>query len=386
MKKKLLNYFFLLSLSSSLLASDDSDYMSEDNNPATVKRASMGDITPAVNPVVKHGVDAFLFADFIYWTTRVDNLLSSQSGFTNSSDKNDIINNKKVVPVSLITDSAREHSSINHQMSPGFKVGAGFNFKHDGWDSLVRYTWLHGKASQNSNSALSSFNEFSSFVEFVSVSTSIGKESSNWNLHFNTIDWELGREFFISKNLVLRPVFGLKGSWQTQYYNKYLSDLSINSGDFENPSITTGSYTILQKQSYWGIGIRPGLTTSWELCNNFSIFGDAFVSALWSYFDSSRKDTASQKNTNNDPNILNFPNVTVTDTIQRNHSLCPVLELALGLRWETMCSNDDYRFRLQAGWEEQVFFNQNQFILINSPNSYGNLALQGLTIEARLDF
>lgn len=388
MKKKLLTTFCLLALSS-LAASEDTDYMQDDDNSST--NQTMQQITPASGPIVKHGIDAFLFADFIYFSTRVDNLLQSQRGISTSADKDNYINNKKVIGQSILSDASQSTDSINHQMSPGFKVGAGLNFCYDGWDTLARYTWLHGKASQkttNGSDSSSSFNEFSKFSIFTN-GTKIGKESSDWALHFNAVDWELGREFFISPHLLLRPVFGLKGSWQAQYYNLYelqLSDTTVFLTPAKTTATTEGSYAILQKQSYWGIGIRPGINTSWEICKNFSIFGDAFVSAMWSYFDNSRKDSSIQKNTNQAENVLSFPETTLTDTVKKIHTITPVLELALGLRYETLCSNDDYRIRLQAGWEEQVWFNHNQFILINTPNSYGNLCLQGLTIEARLDF
>jgi hypothetical protein len=132
------------------------------------------------------------------------------------------------------------------------------------------------------------------------------------------------------------------------------------------------------------VGIRPGLSSSWLLTQHFSIFGEGYVSTMWSYFESSRVDKASQVTT--DANFFNFDNLTITNSIQKHHTITPVIELQIGLRWETMCSNDDYRIRFQAGWEEQLWFNQNQFININGYNPYGNLSFQGVTAEIRIDF
>ena len=75
-----------------------------------------------------------------------------------------------------------------------------------------------------------------------------------------------------------------------------------------------------------------------------------------------------------------------TNLKSQYHTISAVVEFQLGLRWETKFSNDDYRIRLQASWEEQVYFNQNQFIILGKAPYYGNLCMQGLNIEARLDF
>ena len=390
MKKKFLNTFLLAMFFSSLHASYDSDYMNDDNDPSCVKRASMGTITPPANPVVKHGIDGFVFGDFIYWTPRTDNLLYKQTGTLSSVEKDQLAQGKKKITELVIPKESTSSSSVNHKLSPGFKAGIGANFTHDGWDSLIRYTWLHSQATEVSASKNFSYGHdsvFSKFVEFNSSTTTINRSSSSWNLRFNTGDWELGRAFYISPKLILRPYLGLKGSWQHQYYSVYLQDLmneTIKLDILDATSTTTGSYTIHNKQSFWGVGIRPGLSSCWELTDHLSIFGETSFSALWGYFDTTRTDVATQTTT--DEKIASFNNLTVTNANQRNHTICPVLELMIGLRWEVMCSNDDYRIRLQAGWEEQVWFNQNHFININGFNPYGSLNLQGLTIELRIDF
>jgi hypothetical protein len=390
MKNKNINYFFICSLISTLYAGYDTDYMNEDNDPSCVQRNSMGLITPPVNPVVKHGIDSFVFGDFIYWTPRIDNLLYKQTGILSSSEKDQILVGKKKIIELVIPPETSSSSSVDHKLSPGFKAGIGVNFMHDGWDSLIRYTWLHSQASEVSASKNFSYGHelaFSKFVEFNSSTTTINHSSSSWNLRFNTADWEFGRAFYISPKLILRPYLGLKGTWQHQYYSVNMTDLidkKYNLDTLDVKSTTTGSYSIYNKQSFWGVGIRPGFNSSWGITDHCSIFGETSFSALWGYFDTTRNDTAVQNST--DEKIASFSNLTVTNTNQRNHTICPVLEFLIGLRWEVMCSNDDYRIRLQAGWEEQVWFNQNQFININGFNPYGNLNLQGLTLEMRIDF
>ncbi len=64
-----------------------------------------------------------------------------------------------------------------------------------------------------------------------------------------------------------------------------------------------------------------------------------------------------------------------------------MLELALGLRWDTWWSDNSWHLRLQAGWEEQVWFAHNYMFGMGSPmKGEGNYSMNGLTIKARANF
>ena len=69
----------------------------------------------------------------------------------------------------------------------------------------------------------------------------------------------------------------------------------------------------------------------------------------------------------------------------------PVVEMALGLRYETLFSNDNYQFFVQAGWEQQIWLDQNQFIRSvfehnSSFSTSGELTMQGLDVKVGLAF
>jgi hypothetical protein len=64
------------------------------------------------------------------------------------------------------------------------------------------------------------------------------------------------------------------------------------------------------------------------------------------------------------------------------HTLSPVIQLALGVESDWKFGND-YRFLVQAGWETQVWFFQNQHYSAIADTS---LILQGLTVDFRFDF
>jgi len=326
-------------------------------------------ITPNAMPTIQHGFDIFLTADFIYWTARVDNLEYAHTGSTLTTQRGSNF-------VS-ITDQGG-YQDVDHKMSPGFKAGLGFGLGHDGWDTSFQYTWLHSSATGRAVSNAQSLWEMSPGSNFNSTSSSVGSASSRWQLRFNNVDWELGREYFISGHLLLRPFVGLKGAWNKQTYSIRNDNIEFQASDGSGSTVL-GFYHIYNTQHFWGVGVRVGLDSSWQFNRNWSIFGDWALSTLWSYFTVTRVDTAQ------DRSVSLGSSLTLTNEARKFHSVRPVLELDIGVRWDYWFLDDDYRIRIQAGWEQQVWFDQNQFINPVAPR-YGSLTLQGLTLAFRLDF
>ncbi len=261
-------------------------------------------------------------------------------------------------------------------MSSGFKVGLGLMFDCDGWDLYANYTWLRPSTKKetaypkgNKTLAELNWNQTYESTNFDSIASISGK----WDLDLNVLDLELGRNFFISKCLHLRPHFGLKGTWQEQGMDV------VTSG-------TTGSLTTLQSivatgrfcVDYWGIGIRAGLDSAWHFTPCFSFVGEVAASTLWERFQSEGKSVYENLTTS----LFSIPFYTV-DTF---HTIKPVLELYVGLRWENWFCCDEFHWSIEAGWEEQWWADQNQFYYRVTETRMGDLAFQGLTVKVRFDF
>ena len=319
-------------------------------------------ITPDAGPRVDHGIDVFITADFIYWTARMDGLEYVASGV--ASDFSGTSKGTVYTP--------------DWDWDPGFKVGIGLNLPHDGWDVYAEYTWLHSSASDTVRGInLAPAWNIAALIE--TVSRLVNDSHANWDVHFNAIDLSLGRNYFVSQFLSLRPFIGFKGSWIDQdYHVRYNVD--------RNGYVST--FRLCDDQDFWGIGLRTGLDTSWHINKWLSFYGDCALTALWSQFDVDRKDT---RNDSQNPGGPNNPplntNITIIDTENKFHTIKGVLEFGLGLRGEWWFMEDRYHFLIQAGWEEQVWINFNN--LIKGQNDLfqgGDLILQGLTIKTRFDF
>lgn len=346
------------------------------NPPGLINDCMPKMITPAAGPRVCCGCDVFVTADFIYWTSRMDGLGYAVNNWRSAN----------------LTDTQNpSKGSVYHpdfSGDPGFKVGLGLGLCHDGWDIFAQYTWLYTDTKTDSvrqniddinDSTLGPmwFDDASNIPAGNAPSSpfvSIINASSSWKLHFNVIDLELGRNMFVSRYLKIRPHFGLKGAWYDADYSvRYLNTLTP-------PTSAADSMYMSQDQDYWGVGIRTGFNTAWHFSRCFSIVGNVALSALWSQFETTRKDQFYSSVDTTVPSLISFW------TENSFHTVKPVLELFLGLRWDTWFCDEDFHFSADIGWEEQMWWNQNQFYRVYEEGAHGDLGFQGLTIHFRFDF
>ncbi len=349
-------------------------------------------VTPNAGPRVRNGWDVYGIAAFTYWTAHEDGLAYSYIEDTSSVLTTNLPFNEIGIP--------------SFDWKPGFKVGIGMDSCYDGWDVFLDYTWFR------SNSNTSSLNvdpaattnvvdgywlinapairtlilEASSMLVVPpNITTFDFYESSNakWGVQLNVFDLELGRNFFISRRVTLRPYVGLKGMWGRQRFDVQFTDFRAAVGAFD------GFSTMSNKISNWGIGIRPGIDTAWHFCESFSVVGEFAFTALWEQFKVTRVDqSASFIDIAVPPFFL--PAGTSFSSVNSGvnyYNLKPVIEWFLGFRWETWTCRESFHFAFDAGWEQQIWFGQNQFLRIEALDSdHGDLGIQGLTARFRWDF
>lgn len=328
-----------------------------DNTNKSTSRLPMQPITPAAAPTVLNGVNAFFTADFIYWKVQEDGLeISFQFHDVADSQKTSIAKPK-------------------FRGEPGFKVGFGLNLNHDNWDFYAQYTWIQSLRvrgsqkinleffQQNLNDMRGMWAPNGRFI------TNLLSAKARWDLHFNAIDFELGKNYFVSSFLKLRPFTGIKVTWQDQLYiPKYFDS-------------NGGISHIRCKMDHWGLGLRSGMNSSWQISSTWSFYGNIALSGMWTGYKSTRKDQ--------DTFNLN-PLVSFLNTKNDFHTLKLVTEWGLGVRGEWWFKSDRYRLLVQAGWEEQLWLANNQllnFFIDNSTVKRGqDMSLQGLDLKFRFDF
>jgi len=348
--------------SSSYGSSMDSGSGSTQSGQGAYQRGTFREITPNAGPRVAHGADVFITADFIWWNASQEGISYAATGFV-TDDGTD----------PFASASKGKYDYVGSDWAPGFKVGLGLNLSHDGWDLYSQYTWLHASDS----SSLSRENG----VAYTGSLVGGNKVKADWDLHFNVIDLELGRNFYLSQFLTMRPFIGFKATWQDQ-------DLKVTTesnqfeidGNGQQPSTpVTGPFVHKNATDVWGIGVRGGLNVSWYMSKNWSFYGDLAWTTMWTDYDTlTRSDTLYDSTTGNSKTYFNVSN----DDL---YAVKYIGEMELGLRWEMWFYDDTYHFAIQAGWEQQVWVNWGQFVEILDHINH-DLSLHGPNLKFRFDF
>jgi hypothetical protein len=278
--------------------------------------------------------------------------------------------------------SAFVAQNLSFDWNAGFRVGAGYNFDYDQWDTQFYWTSYQTKAHQSQEV----FPEFIAIPgggvlvtqqlhpEFFAADLAgVFSESAHihWNLVFNMFDWELGRCYWVSKGLSLRPFIGLKGGWIDQSIHVKYGDLIINSTPTE---INANEHV---KNNFWGIGPVLGVNTQWKL-RNFgthypSFFGDFSAATLWGTWECSDvyKDTTHEKVN------VHTKNATLGALMFRGF---------VGIGWDVAFNKERMHFGTRLGYEMQLWVNQLRVATSQLVRLHGDLTLQGVTFNCGLDF
>lgn len=104
----------------------------------------------------------------------------------------------------------------------GFKAGLAYNSTHDGWDLGVTWTWYRGSAYSHVEAEV---DDNHTLVPLWSASQITNTNivwardiEAHWSKRLNLADVELGREFWVSKYLSLRPHIGIRFASIDQIY------------------------------------------------------------------------------------------------------------------------------------------------------------------------
>ena len=324
-------------------------------------------ITPSAGPVVNHGIDLTASVDFIYWKSSLSGL---EYAFSGVHDVDSFVGATESVD--------RGHlQTPEFTFEPGLKIGLNWLTGHDGWDVSLQYTWLSEQRTNNSIAAREGLGVGTSFPTVFSDGSwyyaDILSGAAAWHQNFNVLDAKLGRDFFISRTITLRPHIGMKFGWINEKLNLLYHTYDEVSGD---TTIDSPVLHCVYKQDMWGLGIRTGLDSVWRFTKHWGFYGDLAFTALWSYFDTRDK----QRQTS--ANVVPVGTLNSGEHLQK---IINVVELGLGACYMTWFKEDRYQFLIQAGWEEQVWLEFNNIPNISIPLP-GSLSLQGLTVKTSLAF
>jgi hypothetical protein len=309
------------------------------------------------------GWEVELSGEWLYWKAREEGMEYAAQGFIANRSPGE----QKI--------RERLHG-FNPDYQSGYRIELDVILPYDQWD--VRCTWTrynqtaHSKVPQKEGKVV-----WPLFLDSVTVIYQADSASARWNLNFNTFDLELGRSFFVGKHLSLRPFVGFEGAWIEQKLHIAAVNFESLPRPFSTPLLSENNYNNFQ-----GYGLRTGIDSKWPLFYGMSLFANLSYSILSSVFHVSQF----QKNADS-------PRGHIKDRIS---FASQNFQMSGGITWEYLFCNERFSLDIHAGWEQQVWLDQNQLNILyggnfgpsvgRTFNQQGNLTLSGWLIGARFGF
>ena len=261
----------------------------------------------------------------------------------------------------------------------GVKFGIGYNFDYDKWDTKLEYTYFRNQAQDHVRqlalpSAIFSnllyeaqplyYTSEQAFAESGAVDIYALEAKGYVDNKFDDLYLDLGRDFFVSKSLSMRPAIGVEATWfnlratakflgggniiDTPNYNVEFIGNTYSVTAAASTVTTSGVggnyYRFQNERHFYGIGPRAGVDTRWHLGEGFCIYGGVKGALLFSYIKNHLEgEYSGQKN--NDVKIVN-----------NYHSLNPAVKFDLGIMYDKYCMNDTQHFAVALGYENQYYW------------------------------
>lgn len=319
------------------------------------------------------GYGWFITADLLYWHAKVG---GTEYAYTDQD------------PTASLPIRGRT-KDIDFEWDWGFRVGLGYNFKHDSWEARLQYTWFDSNGSDSTRAGLNS-----SVIPLRGSSTIVNAGNSDqflyatsaksqYDFDYQALDLELGRAYFISGKLSFRPHWGLKTAWLDQ------EQITRYTGGSPTPNVQAPGNTLgLQANTvhikddcdFWGIGPRVGVDSKWHLGYGFSVFGNVSAALLFGYFEVDHREKYSA-----------FVDNQIKLHANR-HAFSPTAQFQLGLRYDVYVHNNKQHIGIGLGYEAQYWWRQNQMLKIDDAavlkyERYSeDVSMYGLTLDFKWDF
>lgn len=343
--------------------------------------------------------------EFLYWYARESNL-----AYALKVEGIPITVVQPAVPIPSTAIMPKARKTLSTQWDPGFRIGIGSNSDCDGWNLYTSWTYLVNKKSNSASVGnfgtpslvrIPNYGQFALLNPWISTNANPlldlaniwRKVSANWKLHINVIDLELGRKYWLSKCFAMHPFAAIRGAW-TKTTFRTISSIVFTSGNNTEDVVLTDTF----KNRYWGVGFLAGFQPSWYIHSCFAIYSNIDVALLWGEFSAKKREKGISIQTGLVP-------ATSLSYINKEHSdffmMEPIIDLAIGLRWDLLWCCNRYRTIIDIGWEHHIWFDHNHRLKTktfqeeadanykwfqNFEETYGNLMFGGLVTRLRWDF
>jgi len=332
----------------------------------------------------------YLDLNFLYWQPKVDGLEYAQREEIHSNG------NPFVVDTQI--------DDLDFSWAPGAKVTVGYVFpSRDQWVLDLSWTYLHpkGRGSDSTNDPSLSSQLLRPFLVPVLLGSVADRATANWQMNYNLVDIDLGRDFSVGRWITVSPHAGLRGAWLYQTFTvRYHGGYQfLNAGTFSTLFKNT---SFDAKNHFCAIGMRGGADLEWRLSSRWSIVANLAGSLLYGKFNIAQKLDGGF--------LLSTGTVFINDEIANTRDslwrLRPCFETEMGMKWQIPFNKGKYCVFAAATYNFVYWPGQNELINsittrdstpigLNQINfnadvtplrAEGDLQLQGVKLAAGFDF
>lgn len=273
----------------------------------------------------------------------------------------------------------------------GFTVGLGLNLGFDDWDLKANYSHFSRSDSRSVSPSDCGKTTVIPLRGGVCVSPTNGgswlatSAKSHYDFDFNAVDLQLGRNYFLSHFLSMRPFFGIKAAFinleQTTRYCGGDSDAGLHAFCGENfQFLGPNNLRVREDNNFKGAGPEAGLQGKWFLAKGFSFFADTVGSLIYGYLDVGYSEKISSSAVDN---------VCLSGN---THRMVPMAGLTAGVAYDLFFNDDKEHIGFRFGYDTQYYWRANQMLQVQQPgpsryNRYSeDVGLRGIIFEGRWDF
>jgi len=324
------------------------------------------------------GRNWFIMLDVLYWRTKIG---GTEYAYSDQD------------PIASLPISGRT-KHMEFKWDWGIRAGLGYNFEYDCWDLRGQYTWFDTSGSDSTHAGLNS-----SIVPLRGSAIITGREviadttvseffvfctsaKSQYDMDYQSIDIELGRDYYVSSKLSFRPHWGLKTAWfDLEQSTRYTGGVPAGIEGIDGfLGLQHHTVHVKEKSDFWGLGPRTGVETRWYLGEGFSLFGNFAAALLYGHFEVDHK----EKFTRDAEGRIRLH--------ADRHAFSPTVQYQMGLRWDTYFNDDKYHFTIGLGFDGEYWWRMNQMLKIDDSNSFKyeryseDLSMYGITLDMKFEF
>jgi len=316
----------------------------------------------------------FISGDYLCWVPHQDDLFYAVSQATDTD--------------SHVAKTRNKYKQPHFGWSSGGRLSIG-GYTNDSWDVGFTGMYIYARAKSTTHIPTGVTGKIIPDFNTNLLSSVASKSNATNKLNFATLDFSLGREFFLTEKFAIHPLIGLRSFGMSQKYRtRYLSTFT------GSPPPVTVNTRFKAKNLTYGIGPRAGIDLKFYISEGWAFLGGISGALLWGSYHINQKFKGQESNgTAFVPSIIK--------TTEKNTSLRTNLDAHFGLGYDVWFNCDKNRFYIAFLFEASEWFAMNQFndnfsttpvsgstanITIAGLRRHGDLGFIGGTLHLQIDF